>query len=351
MPWRQTDPMTERERFVHTYESGKWSMTELCDYFTISRKTGHKWWNRYLEEGKGGLTDRGRAPGSCPHRTAAEIEALIVETRKLHPLWGGPTIVEYLSRLHQGVEFPSPSTASEILKRNGLVKPRRRRRRSNHRGAGVLDPKAANSVWTIDFKGEFRLGNGRYCYPLTVCDAFSRLILCCEGLSSVRGGPAKRRLDLAFRRYGLPEVIRSDNGAPFVGRGLYGLSQLNVWWTKLGIRHDRIRPASPQENPRHERMHRTLKEYTTLPPANTFSAQQRRFDGFVEEFNCVRPHQGIGWEVPASLYVSSERSYPKRLAQPQYAGHLEVRRVGRGWAQQPVWFGAAAYRCRVRIMS
>jgi transposase InsO family protein len=214
------------------------------------------------------------------------------------------------------------------LKRNGLVKPRRRRQSRDHRGAGVLDPKFANGVWTIDFKGEFRLGNGRYCYPLTVCDAFSRYILCCKALPSVRGGPAKKRLEMAFRRYGLPEAIRSDNGAPFVGRGLYGLSRLKVWWIKLGIQHDRIRPASPQDNGRHERMHRTLKQYTQIPPSDSFPAQQKRFDGFVEEYNRVRPHQGIGGELPDALYTASQRSYPKRLPKPQYANHLEVRLVG-----------------------
>ncbi len=208
-----------------------------------------------------------------------------------------------------------------------MIKGRKRRRKFTHPGARVLDAKEANDVWTIDFKGQFKLKNGKYCYPLTVCDACTRYLVCCKGFPSTEMRLTRKHLERVFRSNGLPEAILSDNGLPFVSPGWLGLSQLNVWWMSLGIRHDRIRPASPQENGRHERMHRTLKQHTVFPPAEEFRDQQERFDAFREEYNNVRPHQGIGDEVPASLWTPSKRAYPRKPPEPTYELHTEVRRV------------------------
>ena len=327
MPWNQTDPMNERTGFIDTYLAGVYTMSELCSRFGVSRKTGYKWLNRFLDEGRAGLADRSRAPQSCPHRTAPEIERLIVAKRKEKPSWGAPMIVDRLRTAHPDLKLPAYSTAGDILKRHGLIAGRRRRRGKAKPERVPLQTTACNQVWGLDYKGQFLLGNAQYCYPLTATDQHSRLVVACQAHTAISGQHTRVALEAAFHEYGLPMAIRTDNGTPFVTHGTLGLSKLGVWWIKLGIVHQRIEPAKPWQNPRHERMHRTLKAETTRPPEANHKAQQRRFDAFVYDFNHHRPHQGIGRVPPASAYTRSTREMPTHLAEPQYPGHFEVRRV------------------------
>lgn len=328
MSWNQTDPMHERHRFIADYQSGTYHITELAERYNISRKTAHKWINRFEAEGSDGLSERSRAPKSCPHRTDGQLAELLVQLRQTHPHWGSRKLREVLRRKHPGIVLPAASTIDAILRQHGLLSSHRRRRAMMpHPGSAPLDAEHPNAVWCIDFKGEFRLGTGAYCYPLTLTDAYSRYILCCDALRSTAHAETQRRIKRVFQDYGLPGAIRSDNGVPFASRSIHGLSRLNVWWMKLGIIHQRIRPAHPQENGRHERMHRTLKAETTRPPAETISAQQRRFNRWRGQFNEDRPHQAIAFASPAMLYLPSLRVYPSKLPEPQYEGHCQVRLV------------------------
>lgn len=305
-------------------------MTELCDRFGVSRKTGYKWLRRYREGGVEALADRSRAPKTCPHRTPEPIREILIDTRKAHPLWGPVKLLDYLRPRHPEVDFPAPSTVGDILKREGLVEPRRTQRRPTHPGTSPIEADAPGEVWTADFKGEFRLGSSDYCYPLTVQDAFSRYLLACEGLPSTAHRGAEPVFGRLFRAHGLPKAIRTDNGTPFASKAIGGLSRLSIWWIKLGIEADRIQPGCPQQNGRHERMHRTLKGETTLPPAQSFPKQQKRFDEFQSEYNEIRPHDSLGGKVPASRYARSNRKMPDRCTDPVYPGHFEVRKVGHG---------------------
>lgn len=327
MPWTDTDPMTERHKFILTHEEGLFSMTELCQRFGISRKTGYKWLERYREGGADALHDRSCAPKSCPHRTPEPICQIVIEARRAHPRWGPRKLLDYLKPRHPDVTFPAPSTVGDILKQAGLIEPPRPRRRTKHPGASPIDATAPGEVWTADFKGEFRLGSGAYCYPLTIQDAYSRYLLACQAQPSTSYAAARPVFERRFREQGLPKVIRTDNGSPFASRAPGGLSRLSLWWTKLSIGHDRIEPGCPQQNGRHERMHRTLKAETTRPPEGSFAEQQKRFDAFQDEYNQVRPHQALGGQVPALRYRRSDRPLPRRLPAPAYPGHAEVRKV------------------------
>jgi putative transposase len=326
MAWKQTSPMKERAGFVRDLATGRWSMSELCEHYGISRPTGYKWAYRFEALGDGGLMERSRAPLTCPHRTSEATEDLVVRLKKAHG-WGARKLHRLLKgRLHES-EMPCRSTVFDILKRHGLVRPRRHRTRWKHPGAVVLRTDAPNQVWTMDFKGQFRTRDGIYCYPLTVLDHYSRYLLCCRGLPNVRTAGARETLENLFREVGLPDAIRSDNGVPFASTGIHGLCELNVWWMKLGIVHQRITPSSPQENGAHERMHRTLKAETTRPPATGMRGQQRKFDRFQVDYNHHRPHEALDDEAPASLWTPPTRTYPKRIVGPEYPGHFEVRRV------------------------
>lgn len=327
MPWTDTDPMTERHKFILAHEEGLFSMTELCKRFGISRKTGYKWLKRYRAGGVDALRDRSRAPKHCPHRTPEAIREILIETREAHPNWGPRKLLDYLGPRHPEVSFPAASTVGDILKREGLVDPRRSQRCPTHPGESPIEAEAPADVWTADFKGEFRLGSSEYCYPLTVQDAYSRYVLVCKGLSSTAHSGAQSAFKQLFCEHGLPKSIRTDNGGPFASKALCGLSRLSVWWIKLGIEPDRIQPGCPQQNGRHERMHRTLKAETTRPPEETFATQQERFDDFRAEYNEVRPHQALDGSVPASRYARSSREMPDRCPDPQYPGHAEVRKV------------------------
>jgi putative transposase len=327
MPWRETAPMDQRREFIAAHRSRSWSMSELCDRFSVSRKTGYKWLRRVEQEGWAGLKDRSRRPHNCPWETARPVELAIVETRQAHPSWGPVKILEYLSRRQPQLSLPAPSTAGKLLERWDLVQRRSRRRLWRHPSGPLLQPLAANEVVTADFKGQFRTGDSVYCYPLTVADSYSRYLLRCQALASVATAEARPVFERLFREVGLPGAIRTDNGAPFSATGLHGLCGLSVWWMQLGIQHQRIRPGHPQDNGRHERMHRTLKAATARPPASNRRAQQRRFDDFRKVYNEERPHQALAGETPASLWRPSDRAYPARIADPDYPGHFEKRLV------------------------
>jgi putative transposase len=327
MPWQETSPMDQRERFIQDERLALYSMTELCARYGISRKTGYKWLDRFEEEGRAGLGDRSRAPHHCPHRIPRQIGALLVAARRAHPSWGPRKLLDWLTPRHPELEWPAISTAGDLLARRGLVKKRRRRRHHTHPGVVPALTQEPNDLWTADFKGHFKTRDGVYCYPLTVADQHTRFLLACQGLLSIHGYRVRPVFERLFRMYGLPCAIRTDNGAPFASTGIHGLTQLNVWWMRLGITHQRIRPAHPQENGCHERMHKTLKYEATRPAKRDLAAQQRRFATFRQDYNEERPHESLGGKTPASCYGHSPRNYPARLPPLEYPGHFLVKRV------------------------
>jgi transposase InsO family protein len=326
MPWMETNATEQRLSFVVDYESGQWSMSELCERYRITRPTGYKWVGRFENEGKDGLVERSRAANGCPHETPERVVRLLLEARGAYG-WGAKKLLQVLTKRHPRLAWPARSTVNAILDRHGKLRKNRRRRKWKHPGAAALATERPNQVWPADFKGQFKTHDGRYCYPLTVSDHFSRKLLLCKGLPSVKTEGAKPAFRRLFQEIGLPEAIRTDNGVPFASTGIHGLCELNVWWMQLGIVHQRIRPASPQENGQHERMHRELKRETTRPPASNLRGQQRKFDLFQRLYNEERPHDGIGGQVPDERWEPSPRPYPERIAPPEYPSHLEVRRV------------------------
>lgn len=329
MPWEETTAMEERVRFVENFESALYSVSELCERYGISRKTAYKWLERYGREGESGLKDRSRAPKTSPSRTPACVAQPLIDLRQKHPTWGPRKLLAYLFRRHPETAWPSASTVGGILKRHGLVQERRRDRGRTplHRGA-LTQATAPNHVWACDFKGQFRTADGHLCYPLTVTDSYSRYVLGVEGLTSVGEPHSWPVFERLFRCYGLPQIIRSDNGSPFAAvRSLAGLTKLSVKWLKLGIRPERIRPGHPEQNGSHERMHRDLKHETVRPPATSLAAQQQRFDRFRQIRNDDRPHEALGQKTPAEVYSASPRPYPSKLDEPTYPGHFEVRYV------------------------
>jgi putative transposase len=327
MPWKKTTPMTERLNFIALYQTRLWTTTELCTRFGISRKTGYKWLGRYMQEGLSGLQEKPRIPRHCPHRIAPDIAAMLLEAKRLHPNWGPRKILPYVARHHPALALPAASSTGALFRKAGLSRPKQRRRRPHHPGAPALHTGSPNEVWTADFKGQFRTGDGLYCYPLTVADAYSRYLLGCSARLSTKQVEAQPIFERLFREYGLPGAIRTDNGAPFATPAFCGLSKLSVWWIKLGIRHQRIEPGRPEQNGRHERMHRTLKAEATRPPERNQTAQQARFDRFCQEYNHERPHEALGQRPPAALYRPSPRRMPAKIAEPEYPGHYLVRRV------------------------
>lgn len=328
MPWLETDVIKERTRFVLDYESGLFTMSELCERFGISRQTGYVLWERYQEQGLAGLQDRTRGPKSCPHKTLPQVEQALVSLRREHPSWGPVTLLDRLAKLHPHLALPAASTAGEILKRHGLISARKRRIRHRHPGRPYVEMHEPNDVWTADFKGEFLTRDHRYCYPLTIADGCSRYLLCCRGQRSVAYSGARAGFEAAFRTYGLPLQILTDNGTPFASCAIGGLSRLSAWWIKLGIHPVRIEPGCPQQNGRHERMHRTLKAEVTRPPAANLAAQQRLLERFRRCYNEERPHRALEGEVPAAHYCVSARVYPERIPEIAYPGHFKRPKVG-----------------------
>jgi transposase InsO family protein len=328
MPWQEMSPMDQRLQFVTDHQRGLYAMTELCARHGVSRKTGYKWLARFAAEGARGLAERSHVPHDCPHRIADELAALLLAARRAHPSWGPAKLVQYLAPRHPGVgAWPAISTVADLLKRHALVRPRRRRRAIVHPGTVPLSTTAPNDLWTADFKGQFRTRDGVYCFPLTIADQHTRYLLRVHALRSTKGVGVRPVFERAFREYGLPRAIRTDNGVPFANTGLHGLTQLNVWWLRLGIQHQRIRPASPQENGAHEQMHRTLKAETTRPPAADLAHQQRAFTQFRREYNVERPHAALGGDPPAARYTASPRAYPAQLPPLEDPGHFLVKRV------------------------
>ena len=321
MPWKECSVMEERLRFVARLLDGE-GMSEVCREFGISRKTGYKIFNRYREQGLEALCDRSRRPVRYANRLPEPIERTIVQLKKDKPHWGARKIRELLVRRLAGdVRIPAKSTVHAVLDRHGLVKRGRQRRRSKAQGTPLSQARRPNALWCTDFKGEFRLGNGRYCYPLTVTDQASRFILACEALETTREAGAITVFQRLFEDRGLPDAIRSDNGLPFASpNGLYNLSKLSVWWLRLGISIERIKPGCPQQNGRHERMHLTLKKETTRPPGHNSLQQQARFDDFLSEFNKERPHEALDMKTPAELYQPSAKPY-RGLPEIDYPFH------------------------------
>lgn len=309
MPWKASSVMEERLCFVARLLDGE-AMTDMCREFGISRKTGYKIFDRYKEHGLEALSDRSRRPVRYANQLPQPIESLIVRLKGEKPHWGARKIRELLIRRLDGdIRVPAKSTIHAVLDRHGLVK-RGGGPRHRARGTPLSEGAAPNALWCADFKGEFKLGNGRYCYPLTVTDQASRFLLLCEALESTREELAFTAFERLFAERGLPMAIRSDNGVPFASpNALFNLSKLSVWWLRLGITIERIKPGHPQQNGRHERMHLTLKKEATRPPGMNSLQQQSRFDAFVHEFNTERPHEALAMKCPAQLYTASTRRY------------------------------------------
>ena len=316
------------QRFIMEWLSGEFGVAELCRRHEISRRTGYKWIARYERDGPEGLEDRSRRPGSCPWGTDVDLieEAIRIRYSRRQPL-GARKVRPRLVALHPDQDMPCERTLHRHFVRRGLVEKRRRSRKRPHPGRPTAPFDAPNSIWSADFKGQFKTRDGVYCYPLTVQDGFSRYLLGCQGLVGTRFLDTKRVFTGLFHEYGLPTRIRTDNGVPFASMALGRLSQLSVWWIKLGILPDLIEPASPQQNGRHERMHRTLKAETAIPPAGNRSAQQKRFNEFRSYFNDVRSHESLDDHTPGSVYEPSPRPMPSKLNPPEYPAHFEVRKV------------------------
>lgn len=322
----ETNVSKERLAFVQDLASGHWSMTELCERYGVTRPTGYKWAARYETDGLDGLTERSRAPITCGHCTPDALVGRILMARREYG-WGAKKLLQVLRTKHPTEAWPARSTVNAILDRHQLLHKNRRRRKWDHPGVAPLSTQRPNEVWPADFKGQFRLGDGHYCFPLTVTDHFSRAVLTCHGLRTVMTRDVTPVWRALFRAVGLPDAIRTDNGPPFASTGIHGLTALNVWWMQLGIVHQRITPARPQENGTHERMHRELKRETARPAAATLRAQQRRFDAFRHRYNDERPHEALDGATPSARWHPSARPFPERVPAPDYPAHMEVRRV------------------------
>ena len=345
MPWKETCAMDERARFVIDCEKDEYSKAALCRVYGISRPTADKWLALYDEFGLEGLADRSRAPGRHPNQISDLTEEAILQARRDHPRWGPKKLKAHLEKEAPGRTWPANSTIGEVLKRNGLTVPRKRRRRTPPFTQPFSDCNECNVVWCADFKGWFKTGDGSRCDPFTVSDAHSRFLLKCQAVKHPGFVTVRGILEATFREFGVPLAIRTDNGTPFAGRGIFGLSRLSVWFLKLGIIPERIEPGKPQQNGRHERMHLTLKQETAMPPKRTLRSQQRCFDLFREEYNFVRPHEALEMRCPGDIYYNSPRPYPERFGAVEYPSGLAVRMVQkRGefyWHRHRVFLGEA----------
>src|SRR6266568_4500881 len=336
MPWKETCAMNERVIMISEYLSGDYSISDLSRRYGVSRRSVYKWIERHKDQGWAGLADLSRAPHHHPNALSPELEHLILQWKQERPLWGAPKIHAKLLALPG---CPSESTVSNVLQRHGLTRKTRRRRQATPSEQPFAHCLGANELWCADFKGWFSTGDGRRCDPLTISDAHTRYLLRCQATGGTTGVSAVKPLFIAtFREFGMPGAIRTDNGTPFASTGLGGLTALSVWWLRLGIRLERIMPGQPQQNGRHERMHRTLKEATASPPRSTLPLQQRAFDEFRREYNEQRPHEALGQKLPATVYAPSPRDYPERLPAPRgYPLEWRVRAVRE--AGQMKWRG------------
>jgi transposase InsO family protein len=319
--------MDQKTQFIADYLRDMLSVSELCDLYGISRKTAYKWIERYVRQGPAGLEDRSRKPRNSPNRTPEHIEAALLQARTRHPSWGAKKLLPLVAKRFPNEDLPVESTVFEILGRHGMLARKRQRRRIGHPGAPSSSMLAPNDVWCADFKGQFKTNDGHYCYPLTVTDGFSRYLLGCQALHSTAVHEAKPVFTRLFKEFGLPLRIRTDNGVPFATNTLARLSSLSAWWVRLGVMPEFIEPGKPQQNGRHERMHRTLKAETTRPPAGNLRAQQRKFNRFQNEYNSERPHEALDMQTPQQLYSPSPRPMPNRPPPLEYPDRFEVRYV------------------------
>jgi transposase InsO family protein len=329
MSWKVRSVMEVRKVFLQRLLRGE-RMTDLCREYGISRKTGYKFKERFALGGEGGLADRSRAPLQPGTKTPEALEEMIVLAKKDHPTWGSRKLKVELAQRCPGVKFPSVFTIHAILDRRDLVKRRIRKRRIWPFPDGLTPSQGPNDVWCADFKGQFRLGDRSWCYPLTISDHYSRFLIGCDGMERIDSRETQRLFEDAFRIYGLPRVIRTDNGVPFATLSISGLSTLAVWWMRLGIQVERIAPGHPEQNGRHERMHLTLKQETTRPAASNILQQQERFDCFREEYNDRRPHEALEMQYPKMVYTPSDRAYPKTLDDPEYPLHDRTAKISSG---------------------
>lgn len=327
MPWKETCAMDQKVKMIGDWLSDEYTITGLSQMYEVSRKTIYKWIGRYEAAGPSGLVERSRAPSSHANATPLEVAREIVAAKLRYQRWGPKKILAWLEHQYPGKPWPAASTMGDIFKREGLVRSRRKKRRTPPYTEPFNECNRPNAVWSADFKGQFRTGDGKLCYPLTISDNFSRYLLSCRGLSHPTLEETQSQFEEVFKEYGLPEAIRTDNGAPFASVGLGGLSRLSVWFIKLGIRPERIEPGHPEQNGRHERLHRSLKEATADPPRSDIKEQQRLFDQFVKEYNFERPHEALGQKRPASFYQPSLRPYPVKVPEVEYHSNVIVRRV------------------------
>jgi len=343
MAWRSVTPMEERIRFVLEAQLDLWTINELCQRYGISRKTGYKWLKRFETGGLKAMHELSRAPKHRPGSVAKEVVEAIIAKKKRHRNWGPKKIAFILGRECAELKVPAPSTIGNILDRAGMVKKRRKRRAGGLKRWPVnLTPgQYPNHVWGVDFKGWFRTRDGQRCEPFTTSDLYSRFVLECKALESQESSLVEPVFKNMFSRYGLPEIIRVDNGAPFASQGPLGLSRLSMWWVQLGIRVEFIEPGHPEQNAVHERMHRTLKEDACCPPEADLGWQQQRFERWRQEFNFERPHEAIAMKCPAELYSASARSFPAKLPDFEYPACYEVRRVKK--SGQIVFEGVARF--------
>jgi putative transposase len=354
MAWKTSSVMEARVRLVLEYEQGEATMTELCAAYEVSRETGYYWLRRYRGGGVESLRDLGRAPQRHPNQSPAEVEQQVLELRREHMRWGPRKLKRVLERNHPEQAWPAASTMGAMLRREGLTVPRVPRRKTPVYSQPFAGADAPNRVWCVDFKGWFRTQDGERIDPLTLSDAHSRYLLRCQAVEKTEQERVRAICEAAFREYGMPAAMRSDNGAPFASRAVAGLSRLAVWWMKLGIVPERIAPGHPEQNGRHERMHRTLKQETASPAAANRRAQQKAFDCFRQEYNQERPHEALGMQTPAACYQTSPRAYPARVWEPEYDSALQVRRVQvHGefyWKHQPVFLSEVLYGERIGLL-
>ena len=338
MPWKEVDAMEQRIQFIQDWLKQTHRVIDLCALYGISRKSGYKWIDRYLHDGPDWALERSHEAALVHNRTAPEVEQALMDMRLLHRTWGARKLLHQVGLAHSKWRLPHESTVCEMLKRHGLITAKPRRRAIGHPGRPSSVVAGPNDCWSADFKGQFRMGNGLYTYPLTVTDNYSRYLLGCKALTGTLLQPTKTAFTRLFKEYGLPRRIRTDNGVPFAAATLGRLSQLSVWWLRLGVMPELIQPGKPQQNGRHERMHKTLKDETTKPPGGNSSAQQRKFNYFRAEFNDVRPHEALDMNTPAQLYQASPRPMPSKLPTMEYPDRFHVRYVsangGMRWHKQ-----------------
>ena len=346
--------MSERESFIEEWKKAEECFAELCRKYEISRQCGYKWVERYKSGGTAGLEERSRAPHDMPQAMSDAVAKRIVELRREHPRWGARKLKAYLACREPKVAWPAASSIGELLRREGLSQPRRKRQRTPASGEPLSHAEAPNQVWSADFKGWFLCRDGQRCDPLTVSDAFSRYLMRCRAVQRTDGVQARAVLEAVFREYGMPQAIRTDNGAPFASKAPAGLSRLSMWWLRLGIRHERIDPGHPEQNGRHERLHQTLKQETASPPKANLWQQQKAFVWFEQEYNEQRPHEALAYKTPASVYVGSAQQYPSKLPDLPYPAGAQLRLISHNgylkWRQERIFLSEVLARERVGLL-